>query len=62
MVADPTSSFSSCKLIIALRFSSYGFCIPTNQYDSVQSRIWRKIDKKDKTESRLAEALLVSES
>jgi hypothetical protein len=24
-------------------------------------RIWRKIDKKDKTEARLSEALLVSE-
>ena len=39
----------------------YGFCIATNQYDSLQVRIWRKIDKKDKTEEGLSEALLVSE-
>lgn len=40
---------------------SYGFCISNNQYDSVQTRIWRKVDKKDKTETRLAEALIVNE-
>jgi len=27
----------------------------------VQVRIWRKVDRKDKTEERLAEALLVKE-
>jgi hypothetical protein len=27
----------------------------------VQTRIWRKVDKKDKTEDRLSEALVVSE-
>jgi hypothetical protein len=27
----------------------------------VQARIWRKVDRKDKTEGRLAEALLMSE-
>lgn len=39
----------------------YGFCISPNQYDSLQVRIWRKVDKKDKTDTRLADALLVSE-
>lgn len=28
----------------------------------MQTRIWRKVDRKDKTESRLSEALLVSET
>ena len=39
----------------------YGFCIAPNQYDSGQVRIWRKVDKKDKTDARLSEALLVGE-
>jgi hypothetical protein len=41
--------------------NSYGFCITPNQYDSVQVRIWRKVERKDKTEEKLAEALLVKE-
>lgn len=39
----------------------YGFCISPNQYDSLQVRIWRKVDKKDKTDDRLSEAMLVTE-
>jgi hypothetical protein len=41
--------------------SSYGFCIAKNQYDSAQARIWRKIERQDKTEDRLSKALLVTE-
>ena len=50
-------------LVRCLHFhtSSYGFCIGKNQYDSAQARIWRKVEKQDKTEERLARALLVTE-
>lgn len=55
------SLFKWLTILIHPKKFSYGFCISNNQYDSVQTRIWRKVDKKDKTEARLAEALILNE-
>ena len=39
----------------------YGFCFYGNQYDSLECHIWRQLEREEKTQSRLARSLLLTE-